>query len=169
MRLRIRSVAAPAITVALGSLLLAAPPGPGRTPMTINCTPVGYQGTTLSAVGTIKPAVAVLGPPPAGSCGQITLTAWRNNFDYNCNLPRSPHESTTARGHDLSNCSYDLPVEMGHMVVIKATTTLPNARVVLTYNDSSETSPGIWEEKHPITFNWHLKVVKKPQLPQKGK
>jgi hypothetical protein len=114
----------------------------------------------LAAVGTIRPApVAPLGKGklPAGKCSQITFTAWRNNYDYSCTEPGTPHESTTATGPDLNHCSYSLPVEISHMVVIKATTTIPGQRVVLSYADRSETSPAIWEEAHPVTINWLLK------------
>ena len=121
----------------------------------------------LSAVGTIKPATP--GVVPTGTCSQITITAWRNEYDYNCNLPRTAHETTTAVGPDLNNCTYDLPVEMGHAVVLKATTTIPKYRVTLSYNNSSETSASIWEEKHPVTINWLLKksFIIKPDIVKK--
>jgi hypothetical protein len=157
MSLKIRTATALASGVALGSLLFAAPPTkPGITPVPINCQAVGYQGM-LSAVGTIKPVAP--NPAPAGSCSQIRFTAWRNNFDYNCNDALTPHESVTATGPNLSKCAYDLPVEMGHRVQIKATSSIPGARVVLTYNDSSETSVSIWEEKHPVHIDWLLKPI----------
>jgi hypothetical protein len=153
--MRMRLLVIPACSVLAGGLLLAGsppPPGPGGTPST--CRPV-LSHSTLMATGTIRPVTP--GTAPAGSCSQITLTAWRNNFDYNCTDARTPHESTQATGKDLNNCVYALPIEMGHMVVIRATSAVPMWRVTLDYNNNSETSPAIWEETHPVTINWHLK------------
>jgi hypothetical protein len=155
VRLKTQVATTLAFVVALAAMALAAPPPqPGFTPMPSKCKPVGYQGQ-LAAVGTIK--LVSLGTAPAGTCSQIRLTAWRNNFDYTCNDALTPHESATATGPNLVKCAYNLPVEMGHMVSIRATTAIPGWRVVLTYNDSSETSPAIWEEKHPVTIDWLLK------------
>jgi hypothetical protein len=160
----IRLVLVPALGALVGGLLLAPSspvPGPSAPPTT--CKSVMYQGA-LAAIGTIRPASP--GTAPTGQCSQITFTAWRNNYDYNCNEPRTAHESTTAAGHDLNSCSYSLPIEMGHMVVIKASTTLPGWRITLSYNNSSETSPSIWEEKHPVTINWVLKPMLKVPVPK---
>jgi hypothetical protein len=159
-----RLVFAPACGALIGGLLLApSSPVPGPTAPPTTCKAVMYHAT-LAAIGTIRPVSPGVATP--GQCSQITLTAWRNNYDYNCNDPRTAHETTTAAGPDLNNCSYDLPVEMGHAVVLKATTTIPTWRVVLPYNNKSETSPSIWEEKHPVTINWVLKkniIIVKPQ------
>ncbi len=150
-----RLVFVPALGALVGGLLLApSTPVPGPTSHPTTCQAVPYHAN-LAAVGTIRPATP--GSVPSGACSQITLTAWRNNYDYNCNEPRTPHETTTATGPDLEHCSYSLPIEMGHMVAIKATTTIPFRRVTLTYNDSSEAGPFIWEEKNPVTINWLLK------------
>jgi hypothetical protein len=153
----IQLVLVPALGALVGGLLLApSSPVPGPTAPPTTCKAVMYHAT-LAAVGTIRPVSPGVATP--GQCSQITLTAWRNNYDYNCNEPRTAHESTTATGSDLNNCSYSLPIEMGHMVVIKASTTIPLRRVTLTYNNSSEMSAAIWEEKHPVTINWVLKPL----------
>jgi hypothetical protein len=155
MSVKLKAVDASVVIVAIGGMLLAAPkPPPGKTPPPSKCKPVGYHAM-LDAVGTIKPHNPL--SVPTGNCSQIKITAWRNEYDYTCGDPLTPHESTTAVGRSLKECSYKLPVEEGHMVSIRATTTIKGWCVVLTYKDSSETSPAIWEEKHPVTINWLLK------------
>jgi len=119
----------------------------------------------LSAFGSIKPAVA--GTAPTGSCSQIKLTAWRNDYDYSCNDPATPHETTTAMGPDLNNCTYNLPVEQLHKVTIKASISVPGWRVVLAYQDTPEFAATFWEEQHPVNINWVIKPLRLPVVPTK--
>jgi len=92
------------------------------------------------------------------------ITAWRNDYDYNCKLPRTAHETTTA--------SVRISTTAPTTCRWKWVTTRPqgyddhsDVEGRPAYNDKSETSNFIWEEKHSVTIDWVLKknyVIIKP-------
>jgi hypothetical protein len=145
----------------LGSAVAAA--------LTVTVAGAGPAEPPLECKGTIKPVETLPLPHapaprekpaglPDGKCSQIVITAWRTTSDYSATEPLTPHEKTAAMGKSLAQCTYSLHVQSSVMVKFVATTTIPDWMVTLSYRpSSSSTDPMIWEEKHPVVINWHLR------------